>query len=126
MQVLGDLVPTSSAFRTCLRELRRTCGIFRILPRSYTLPDFVLRIDDQPIVWGYYGNVHKGSLDGSEVRVKRLSMPSDAAGQDFTKVCYPYHHFSHPPTLENPTEILRRSCNMEILETFKYRPPPGY
>ena len=93
MQALGKLDTTSPAFRTCLCELRRLSGIRQALPRSYTLPAFLLDIDDQPIVRGYYGDIHKGSLSGSKVRAKRLLTSSDEAGCDFAKVYYCTHHY---------------------------------
>ena len=76
----------------CLHELKRVCGIHRTLPQSYTLPGILLEIDGQPIVRGYYGDVHLGFLNGSKVRVKRL-FTSDGAAQDSAKVYHPYHHF---------------------------------
>ena len=77
----------------CLRELKNVCGIHQTLPRSYTLPDIILGIDGQPVVRGYYGDVHFGFLNGSKVRVKRLFI-SDGPGEEPEKVYLPYHHFS--------------------------------
>ena len=84
-------------FRTCLRELRRICGIYHTLPPSHTIPDSLLDIISEPTVRGFYGDVHKGSLNNSTVRVKRLLTSSEGAGQNFTKVQYPRCHL-HPFT----------------------------
>ena len=112
-------------FRTCLRELRRVCGIHQTLPRSYTFPGLLLEIDGQPLVRGYYGDVRLGFLNGSKVRVKRL-FASNGAGRNSTKVYRPHHHFTPFAEVVKPTEFLRRGGSVETLGTPKYRLPPWH
>ena len=112
-------------FRTCLCELRRICGIRQTLPTSYALPDIRLGTGGQPIVRGYYGDVHAGFLNGSKVRVKRL-FASNGAEQNSTKVCHSHYHFPLFADAGKSTEFLRGGYSVEMLGTPKHRPPPGY
>ena len=110
-----------------LRELRRICGIRQALPGSYALPGIHLGNGGKPIIRGYHGDVHEGSLNGSKVRVKRLFTSLDGLGQnlDFTKVRY-LRDFPLFANTGEPTGFLRKSHNVETLETSKHCPPPGY
>ena len=93
VQILGTSDSTSPLFRTCLRELRRICGIYRTLPLPYMVPDSLLDIDPGPISRGFYGDVHRGSLNNSRVRVKRLFVSSEGAGQNLAKAQYLHQYF---------------------------------
>lgn len=81
-------------FWICLRELRRICGIYGKLPKYYTPPGS-LKVGGHAAVRGYYGDVHKGTLGSSEVRIKRL-FTSDGAGQDFYEEAVTWRRLEHP------------------------------
>jgi len=96
-QVLDGLEPSSAAFRKCLRELRSICGTKGILPASYMLSSQLLNISSDPFARGGYGDVHKGTLNGSRVCVKRIRVYTRDGPQKAAKVCFttpvpPLHH----------------------------------
>ena len=100
----------------CLRELGRICRIHQVLPSSYTLPDLgPLDFDGMAIVRGYHGDVHRGSLNGSKVRVKRLCASLDGSGRNFTKVRHPHHRFS-PFADTNPQDFYEEAIAWKRLE----------
>jgi hypothetical protein len=94
VQTLDDLDPTSSGSRRCLRELRHICGTRMILPTSYILSSSRLRVDRHPVASGGSGDVYEGTLDGSEVCVKRVRVYSEGGMKKATKVHYRRHRFS--------------------------------
>ena len=71
-QVLDGLDPSSAASRKCLRELRSICGTRAILPTPYTLLSRLLNVGPDPFASGGYGDVYQGTIDGSNVCVKRM------------------------------------------------------
>jgi hypothetical protein len=84
---VDGLDPSSAAFRKCLRELRTICGVRTMLPTSYTLSSDLLSIDPNPFARGNYGDVYKGSFDGSKVCVKRVRVYEEDDTQTTKKVC---------------------------------------
>ncbi|KAF9789442.1 kinase-like domain-containing protein [Thelephora terrestris] len=103
----------SAASRKCLRELRSICGAGAILPTSYTLSS---NLDIDPLAFnaGGFGDVHKGTLDGSLVCVKRVRQYSQQDQAMFTKAfcreAVMWRHLKHPhivPLLGTTTEPLQ-------------------
>ena len=92
------------------------CGICQTLPKSYALPSVHIGAGGPPVVRGYYGDVHVGSLDGSKIRVKRLFTSLDGPGQKITKVCHPHYHFPCPLMLENPQDFYEEVITWKRLE----------
>ena len=72
LQALNGLDAAGPAFLKCLRELRNLCGVWGILPTSYTLSSLPLHIGPEPFAWGGYGDVYYGILNGARVCVKRV------------------------------------------------------
>ena len=85
-QVLDVLDSSSAASRKCLRELRSTCGTKGILPTSYTLSSHLLNIGPDPFASGGFGDVYKGTLDGSRVCIKRVRAYAKDGPQKAIKV----------------------------------------
>ena len=61
--------------------------------------------------------MYKGTLDGSEVCVKRVRIYSKDGPKKATKVRYRSHHFPCVPMLMRPTDALPGGCGVETLET---------
>ena len=72
VQVLSDLDPASQTSRRCLRALRSICGTRRVPPASYILTPNLLEIDRLPLTSGGSCDVYKGTLNGSDVCIKRV------------------------------------------------------
>ena len=68
-----------------------------------------------PIVRGYHGDVHRGSLNGSKVRVKKLFTSLDQAGHGSTKVRHPHHHF-FPFDEKDPQDFYEEAIAWKRLE----------
>ena len=92
------------------------CRVRQTLPKSYALPGVHLGAGGPPIVRGYYGDVHVGSLNGSKIRVKRLFTSLDGPGQKFTKVCHPHHRFPCSLTLEILQDFYEEAIAWKHLE----------
>jgi hypothetical protein len=75
-QSLNCLDSTSPTSKECLRALRSICGARATLPTSYTLPSQLLEIDPAPFTSGGSCDVHKGTLTGSTVFIKRFQVNS--------------------------------------------------
>jgi hypothetical protein len=88
VQALDGLDPSGNASRKCLRELRSICGTRGILPTSYTLPPDSLSVDPGPFTQGGYGDVYRGTLNGSRVCIKRMKVYTRDDPQKAAKVCY--------------------------------------
>ena len=85
-QALNHLDPFSPASRKCLRELRTICSTRVALPPSYALPSQSLQINSIPFASGGSGDVYKGSLDRSNVCVKRIRVYTNDVLQMAAKV----------------------------------------
>jgi hypothetical protein len=97
-----------------------------ILPTSYALSPSLLNTDPRPVASGGSGDVYKGSLDGSEVCIKRVRIYAKDGPMKATKVrcrCYP---FPCAPRLTRLADALPGGCRVEMVETQKHRPPPRY
>jgi hypothetical protein len=71
-----------------MRELRTICGAGRILPTSCTLSSNLLNIGPNPFIAGGYGDVYKGTLNGSKVCIKRMRVYTGDDPQRAAKVRY--------------------------------------
>jgi hypothetical protein len=119
-KVLDDLDPSSAAFRKCLRELRSVCGTRGVLPTSYTLSPHLLNIDRDPFSSGGYGDVYRGTLDGSRICVKRVRVYARDGPGKATKARYWRRRSPCLPPLTKLTGILPRGRDVETLDTPKY------
>ncbi|KAF9644326.1 kinase-like protein, partial [Thelephora ganbajun] len=70
------------------RELRSICGTREILPTSYTISPHLLNISRDPFAQGGFGDVYQGTLDGSEVCIKRVRVYTQDGPQKVTKTFY--------------------------------------
>jgi len=82
-RALDKLDSASSAFRKCLRELRRVCGAGTTLPPSHILSPQDLGGNLPPIAQRSSGDLYEGSLKGVKVRVKRIRVHPEG-----TKIFY--------------------------------------
>ena len=87
-QALDRLDPFSPASRKCLRELRTICSTRVILPPSYAPPSQPLQIDSIPFASGGSGDVYKGTIDGSNVCIKRIRVYANDVLQTAAKVYF--------------------------------------
>ena len=74
-----------------------------ILPTPYTLSSSVLVIGDRPVPSGGSGDIFKGTLDGTNVCVKRVGTYSKEGPEKVVKVHYP------TPSL-SPLSTANKSC----------------
>ena len=114
VQILSDIFdPNSVPFREPLDELRRICGIKNVLPKAWTLSDFLL------------GCVYEGRLNGSKVRIRRARARSSGKLQKVTEVhMYPITVF-RPRALTGPTDLSPGNRGLETPDTAEHRPSPG-
>ena len=124
-QALDGLDPSSAAFRKCLRELRSICGTRGILPASYMLSSDLLDVAPDPFASGGYGDVHKGTLDGSKVCIKRVRVYARDGPQKTARVCHWRRSLSRP-SLTKLADILPRGRRVETLDTPKHSTAAGY
>ena len=59
LQIIDSLPAGSDLRRRCIRALRKTCGIYGILPASYTITRSLTRSGSLPIGIGGFGDVWK-------------------------------------------------------------------
>ena len=124
-QTLGGLDPSGAAFRKCLREFRDICGR-GILPTSCTLSSHLLNMRSELFDSGGYGDVYKGSLDGSNVCIKRIRVYTKDGPEKAMKVRYRLHRFHYLPLPTKSAGLLSRGCSVETFDTPKHLAPPRY
>jgi hypothetical protein len=78
-QALCIIPTTDDVFRQCLRKLRSICGYHTTLPSSHLLFGDLARVGDDPIAWGGFADVYKGTLSDRNVCIKvlRISLSDD-------------------------------------------------
>jgi len=96
-----------------------------ILPSSYTLSSDLLNISLDPFASGGFGDVFRGTLNGSRVCIKRMRVYIKDGPEKAAKVCYRLRCFPRLPSLTKLTDLLQRGCNVETPETPKHLTPPG-
>ena len=94
VQALDLLEPSSNAFRKCSRELERICGANGMLPTSCMPSSQSLNIDAEPFASGGFSRVFRGTLDGSRVCIKQISVSTKDPAEKATKVRRQSRHFS--------------------------------
>ena len=124
-QALDCLDPSGPAFRKCLRELRSRCGAGGILPISYILLPHRINVGSEPFASGGFGDVYKGTLDGSMVCIKRIRVYTPDGPQKAARVRCRRRRFPCSQLLTEPTDLLSRGRDVEALETPKYPIPTG-
>jgi len=124
-QTLDGLDPSSATSRKCLRELRSRCGASATLPTSYTLSCHLFNIGSDPFAKGGYGDVYKGTLDGSSVCVKRIRVYTKDDPKKTAKVRFQSRSSRCSPSLTKLTGLLPRSRDVETVDTPKCFTPPG-
>ncbi|KAF9645418.1 kinase-like protein, partial [Thelephora ganbajun] len=100
---LNGLEPSGAASRKCLRELRIICGTAAILPTSYKLSPHCLNVAPDPFASGGYGDVYKGTLNGSGVCIKRVRVYAkdtpNKAIKGFCQEAVMWRRLNHPNIL---------------------------
>lgn len=81
------------------------CGDRTVLPKLCAFPSQPLDIDSQPFAEGGSAVVYEGTLNSSNVCIKRIRMDSKYISTNPTKVCYP-----SPP----PTAVTDETCRFSI------------
>ena len=73
-QILDSLPVDSRLHRRCLRALRKTCGIYGILPDSYTFTSPLSKPGERPFAPGGFSDVWKltDETNSRDYGVKRL------------------------------------------------------
>ena len=97
-----------------------------ILPTSYAISPSLLNIASRPVASGGSGDVYKGTLDGSEVCIKRVRIYAKDGPVKATKVRYQSHHFPCVLMLTRLADALPGGCSVETFGPQKRRPPPRY
>ncbi|KAF9643029.1 kinase-like protein [Thelephora ganbajun] len=112
--------PDHSASGKCLHELRTICGNKAILPASYTLADDQINVDSPPFVQGV---MHKGTLDGLDVCVKRVWVFAQGNPQATAKIfCQEVVIWKY---LEHPNILPLRGVTMNPLQLVSNWMPNG-
>ena len=93
-QTSVTLQQTSPAYFVCWLELWRICGDNKILPQSHVLSASDVNVGERPVASIGPCDVYEGSLDGSEVRVKRLRVYSIQGPKDEKRVGCRFRHSS--------------------------------
>ena len=55
-----------------MRDLRKLCGAFGILPSSFALPPELVEHEPAPFAWGGFSDVYKATFKERDVAVKIL------------------------------------------------------
>jgi len=86
-QILDTLSPELDIYKRCLRALRKTCGIYGLLPASHFLsPEFIV-VNKRPFASGGFAEVWKvRSRDNQTFAVKRLKIHEVDSLADMNKV----------------------------------------
>ena len=77
-QILDGLDPTGSPFRKSLQVLRKVCSSRMILPSTYKVSDELSFTTTQPVEFGGFCDVYKGSLAGADVCINGFGYPPRA------------------------------------------------
>ena len=104
-QALGRLSPSGATLRKCLHELKSICRSRETLPTSCTPPG--LTTGPEPIARGDFGHAFRGTLDGSQVHIKRLYLDSGDGKNKAGQVRLRYHPSPQSSGLTSPTGILQ-------------------
>ena len=104
-----------------MHELREICRVKGVLPKSCTLSTFSLVGVSLPSASGY---VCEGTLDGSNVHIKRVRMFPRGDPQEVKEVCFRCY-VSRLQVLTNLIDLPRGGRGVETLETSQRRPPSG-
>ena len=72
--------PSGVTFRELLDKLSEICSVKSVLPKACVLS----------------GRLHEGTLNGSEVRIRRVRMHAKGDPQKLKEVCIPWHIFPLP------------------------------
>jgi len=71
-QILNDLDGMGLPTRKCLHVLRKVCSSGMILPSTYEVSGELSFTTVQPLAFGGFCDVYKGTLGGADVCIKRL------------------------------------------------------
>ena len=89
-QILNDLDRMGLPTRKCLHILRKICGLRMILPSVYEVSSELSPTTAQPVAFGGFCDVYKGTLGGADVCIKRLrisTMGDQVAVRQVTHHC---------------------------------------
>ena len=85
----------------------------------------LLTINPRPFDSGGFGEVYRGTLNGSPVCVKRLRVAPEEDLAVATQVRFQHRHSPYAWSRINFKDVLQRSCNVEGVETPEYPTTPG-
>ena len=95
-----------------------------ILPASYACSSRLI-ISPKPFASGGHGDVYQGTLDGSNVCVKRLRVYAGDDQSQASKVCRRCYFSFRSSWRISSTDILQGGGNLETLGPPKHSTPTG-
>jgi hypothetical protein len=88
-QILDDLDSMSSPSRKCLHVLRKICSSRMILPSAYEVSGELSFTTTEPVAFGGFCDVYKGTLGGADVCIKRLRITTTGDRAAVRRVTHP-------------------------------------
>lgn len=86
VQILDNMDLPQRKQRQYLRQLRRLCGFFGLLPSSFALPSTAVERENSPFAEGGYSKVYRGTFQSRPVVVKVLTITSQTDRDKLHKV----------------------------------------
>ncbi|KAF9643102.1 kinase-like protein [Thelephora ganbajun] len=97
---LDGLDRTGTSFRECLHALQKVCSSRMILPSVYEVLTTLSSNAGRTLAYGRLSNIYGGSLDGTDVAVKRLRIPTTGdratVKQALCREAVVWKHVDHP------------------------------
>ena len=94
-QIIDTLSPESDIRKRCLRALRKTCGIYGILPASHLMPPGLSTVGKRAFASGGFADVWKAmNTDNQTFAVKRIRIYEVDNLGEMTKVRWVCHSMS--------------------------------
>ena len=111
-------------------ELRSICGTGATLPTSYTIPSHRLDVDSEPFASGGFGDVYHGTLDGSNICIKRVRVYKDVHSRllkcvidpAVSPVCY---HLTISQTFHQEATVWKRLTHPNVPPLLGIATPPS-
>ena len=88
-QILDNLDPTGEPFRKCLHVLQKICSSRMTLPAMYEVSGTLLFSTTEVKAYGGFCDVYKGTLDTSDVCIKRLRISATGDRKKVKQVPHP-------------------------------------
>ena len=106
-QILDSPYCTGGSSRRCLRLLRKICSSWMVLPPTYVLSGKLSVPATQPVAFGGFSDIFKGTLSGESVCVKRLRI-STTGDLVAVKQVTAFHAFQLSNPDKSPRHFARR------------------